>query len=416
MQGTLARPKGWNARKRSRCSVLIKPDLSLRQGWVRGLIAVLFFSNAGTGLQVAAQAWFVWETTHSSPYLGLLGLVQATPLFGIPFLGGMLADRFPRRSILLLTQTALASAAALMGMLELAAVLSPLLVLLLAGLAASVAALDNPVRQAYLPGMVGANERGRTVGLNALAYNAGMVMGPALAGILLPSVGAGWCFILNAVSYLFVVGWLWKGPEGPPLCPARAEFGSVIAYVRKAPPLVNLLVLIALVSLLGRSFPSVLPLLVNQRWGGGAGAYGAMAALPGLGALGAAGVATWLLGRDDSHHRIWLGGVLLGGAIVGLGLAPTLGPAGATLLLTGFAATGTMTLLNAGLQQKTPDEVRGRVLSLYTWLAAGMPALGGWLFGTLMAYVAPPIVLITAGSLLIALVLFIGFRFPCRHP
>lgn len=229
------------------------------------------FSNAGTGLQVAAQAWFVWETTHSSPYLGLLGLVQATPLFGIPFLGGMLADRFPRRSILLLTQTALASAAALMGMLELAAVLSPLLVLLLAGLAASVAALDNPVRQAYLPGMVGANERGRTVGLNALAYNAGMVMGPALAGILLPSVGAGWCFILNAVSYLFVVGWLWKGPEGPPLCPARAEFGSVIAYVRKAPPLVNLLVLIALVSLLGRSFPSVLPLLVNQRWGGGAG-------------------------------------------------------------------------------------------------------------------------------------------------
>jgi hypothetical protein len=121
----------------------------------------------------------------------------------------------------------------------------------------------------------------------------------------------------------------------------------------------------------------------------------------------AAGLAAWWLGRAGQSQMRWAGAVLLGGAMIGLGVAPSLLPAGFSLLVVGLAATGTMTLLNASLQITTPDGIRGRVLSLYTWLAAGVPALGGWLLGTMMAGLSPAHVLMAAGVGLIVVVLIL---------
>ncbi|MEO8953681.1 MAG: MFS transporter [Ktedonobacteraceae bacterium] len=144
----------------------------------------------GTALRLATQAWFVWELSHRPATVGLLALVQATPLLGVPLLGGMFADRFPRRRLLLFTQSALTLISALMGGLALAGLLSLSLTLVFSGILASVSALDNPIRQVYLPGVVETAQRGRTVGLNALTYNAGAIVGPAAAGVLLPLMGA----------------------------------------------------------------------------------------------------------------------------------------------------------------------------------------------------------------------------------
>lgn len=374
------------------------------------MLFALFLSNVGTALQLATQAWFVWETSHHPATVGLLGLVQASPLLGIPLLGGILADRFPRRKLLLFTQSILAALSALMGSLALAGLLSLPLTLVLSGLLASVTALDNPMRQVYLPGVVEAAQRSRTVGLNALTYNGGAIAGPALAGIFLPLIGVGWCFLLNALSYLLVVSWLTAGPE---LLPGRVHTvrKSVLGvghYVRQTPSVRNLLLLVATVSLLGRSYPTVLPVLVNKIWGGGARTYGTLSALPGIGATIAAVLVIWLLGQQRQKRHGWLGGTLLGVSIVCVGGAYPLVLAGLALLVTGFAATGTMTLLNASLQETTPDDVRGRIMSLYTWLAAGMPALGGWLLGTLMSIVAPQVVLVAAGTILIGVTLLLG--------
>ncbi len=389
------------------------PD-AITQGWVRGLLLALFVSNAGTALQITAQAWFVWELTRSPSHLGLLGLAQASPLLGMPLLGGVLADRWARRSILMATQSVLAALSALMGVLALAGTLSLGLLLFMAALLAAVAALDNPVRQVYLPGVVADRERGRTIGLNALAYNAGAVAGPAVAGVLLPLAGAGWCFLLNSVSYLLVLAWLLPGPEGRTVPGASIATGRGLrngVYVFRSSHALSLLALVAVVSLLGRSYPHVLPVVVSQMWGGGAGAYGALAALPGIGAVVAAGLIAGLLGRQVGRRRdrtILTGwrssAVLLGCALAGLGVAPQLFLAGAALAAIGFAATGTMTLLNVELQQTTPNAVRGRVLSLYTVLAAGMPALGGWLLGTLIGFVGSGMALVLAGVALIFMV------------
>ncbi|MGI9058519.1 MAG: MFS transporter, partial [Ktedonobacteraceae bacterium] len=158
--------------------------------WLYGMLGALFVSNAGTALQLATQAWFVWELSHRPATVGLLALVQATPLLGVPLLGGMFADRFPRRRLLLFTQSALTLISALMGGLALAGLLSLSLTLVFSGILASVSALDNPIRQVYLPGVVETAQRGRTVGLNALTYNAGAIVGPAAAGVLLPLMGA----------------------------------------------------------------------------------------------------------------------------------------------------------------------------------------------------------------------------------
>jgi MFS family permease len=371
------------------------------------MLAALFVSNAGTALQTAAQAWFLWQTTRRPGALGLLGLVQASPLLGLPFLGGVLADRWSRRTILIATQGTLASVAALMGWLALRHLLVPPLLLLLAGLLAAVAALDNPVRQVYLPGVVRTARRGRMVGLNALAYNVGMVVGPAAAGVLLPLAGAGWCFLLNAASYLATLGWLLAGPPGRPGPAPRGGLGGAIRYVRESVQVRTLLALAAVASLLGRSYPHVLPLLANGVWGGGARLYGLLAALPGIGAVAAAGLTAWMLGRQARPGGWWAGAAALGVGIASLGLAPGALAAGAALLAIGFAATGTMTLLNAGVQTGTPDGIRGRVMSVYTWLAAGMPALGGWLLGTLMSDIRPGVLLVAAGGVLTALALLL---------
>lgn len=394
------------------------------------MLLALFISNSGTALQMAAQAWFMWERTRDVQQLGLLGFVQATPLLGIPLLGGMMADAWPRRTLLLITQTLLAVIPALMGLLALSGTLSPGLLLLLAGLLSTVMALDNPVRQVYLPGVVQSSERGRTVGLNALTYNAGAVIGPALAGVLLPVAGAAWCFLANSTSYLLVIMWLVRGPEGRPAVGEAAvisgEGGNphrnrglsgVASYLRRSPVALLMLGLVAALSLLGRSYVHVLPALVNTTWGGGATAYGVLAALSGVGAVIAAGLTVWLLGRGQGGkpraryaRSIYAGALLLGGAIVALGLSPVLLLAGAVLVVVGFAATGTMTLLNAALQSSTPDRVRGRVLSLYTILAAGMPALGGWMLGTLMYATTARLALVSAGFTLVVLATLLGKR------
>lgn len=378
--------------------------------WLYGMLSTLFLSNAGTALQLATQAWFVWEVSHRPATVGVLGLVQATPLLGIPFLGGMLADRFPRQRLLLVTQGVLALIAALMGSLALAGLLSLPLTLVLSGVLASVSALDNPIRQVYVPSVVEATQRGRMVGLNALTYNAGAIMGPAAAGVLLPLVGVSWCFLLNALSYLVVIAWLLAGPAAPP---RRARTGHVSAlrvnnYVWNSVSLRTLLVLVAMVSLLGRSYPTVLPIVVSRTWGDGAQTYGMLAALPGIGAALAAIFVVWLLGHRKRMAPVWIGGVLLGGAVACVGMAGNLIVGGFALLATGGLATGTMTLLNASMQETTPNEVRGRVMSLYTWLAAGMPALGGWLLGTMMGIFSSQGTLVTVGSTLIVVTLIVG--------
>jgi MFS family permease len=378
--------------------------------WLYGMLSTLFLSNTGTALQLATQAWFVWEVSHRPATVGVLGLVQASPLLGVPLLGGMLADRFPRQRLLLLTQGTLALIAALMGSLALAGLLSLPLTFVLSGVLASVSALDNPIRQVYVPSVVEATQRGRMVGLNALTYNAGAIVGPALAGILLPLVGVSWCFLLNALSYLVVMAWLVAGPAASPR-PARTNHEpalSVSKYVWNTTSLRTVVVLVAVVSLLGRSYPTVLPIVVSRTWGSGAQTYGMLAALPGIGAALAAIFVAWLLGRRERMVPVWLGGVLLGGAVACIGMAGNFIVGGLALLATGGFATGTMTLLNASMQETTPNEVRGRVMSLYTWFAAGMPALGGWLLATMMDRFSSQGTLVAGGITLIVVTLIVG--------
>lgn len=230
--------------------------------------------------------------------VGLLGLVQATPLLGVPLLGGLLADRFPRQRLLFVTQGCLALLATLMGSLALAGLLSLSLTLVCAGVLASVSALDNPVRQVYLPGVVGIDQRKRVVGLNALTYNVGAIVGPALAGLLLPLVGVGWCFLLNALSYIAVIAWLITGPVASPRSVhIQQEQGSQKRGARyNLASTCSALMLVAVVSLLGRSYPTVLPIVVSRTWSGDAQTYGLLAALPGVGAALAAIMVVWLLG------------------------------------------------------------------------------------------------------------------------
>ncbi|MEO8953680.1 MAG: MFS transporter [Ktedonobacteraceae bacterium] len=225
-------------------------------------------------------------------------------------------------------------------------------------------------------------------------------------------MGVGWCFLLNALSYLVVLAWLLAGPEASPRL-AHSSHEPALKVSNAGWNTVSvrtLLVLVAVVSLLGRSYPTVLPILVSRTWGGGARTFGTLATLPGVGAALAAVFVVWVLGRRERKPPWWLGGTLLGVAFVCLGMASSLVVAGLALLATGWIATGTMTLLNARLQELTSNEGRGRVMSLYTWLAAGMPALGGWLLGTLIGVFPVQVVLVTSGITLVGVTLVVSLR------
>lgn len=384
-------------------------DEHITPGWLRGMLVALLISSIGIFVQSTAQAWILWEQTRQSSLLALLALVQAAPLLGVPLLGGYLADRWPRRMLLVGTQSALAVIALSLGLQSMTGRLSVTYLIGFAALTATIAALDNPIRQVYLPGVVPAQARSRIIGLNALVYNLGAALGPSVAGLLLP-IGAGWAFLLNAASYLFVVAYLVRGPAGVIDRRSDHDHSAASLSLCGASLLVCLLLLIAAVSLLGRAYPHILPILATRQWHQQARGYGFLAALPGVGAIAAALGVAWWGARARLHRAYWITALLLGIVIAALGRANTPLSAGLLLVLAGFTATATMVLSNAGLQQLAPDRYRGRIMSIYTLLAAGMPPVGGWMLGQAFSRYSERTVLLFSGSGLIIVTLLLWRR------
>src|SRR5579863_2040101 len=162
-------------------------------------------SNTGNWMQIVALSWFVLQLTGNPITIGLLGLAQSLPIFALSLIGGMLADRFPRLQLLIVTQSSAMLLAFILALL--AAIGNPPIwsLLLVASLAATVIAIDNPARQAFLSDLVGKEALLNAVALNASVYNGAAVIGPTLAGLFLLRIGAANCFVLNALSFFAVV-------------------------------------------------------------------------------------------------------------------------------------------------------------------------------------------------------------------
>ena len=345
-------------------------------------------SNIGTWMQIIAQGWVVYQLGHSEVTLGLVAFASAIPTLVISPWGGVVVDRVSRRSLLLLTQSGAMLLAFVLATLTFTGLIREWHVIALAALLGVVNAFDAPARQAFVPEMVGKEDLPNAIALNSMMFNSARVVGPALAGLLLAVIGAGWCFTVNGISFLAVLIGLWL-MKLPPHQATRntaspwQQLVSGVQYAARNRELSALILLSLVFSIFGISYSTLLPAFVEKVLHQGALAYGWVNAASGLGAVSGA----LLLASHVSHGRrgqllVWtnIAFPLILSAFSFTSFYPV------SLVLAYGLGVGFMvqfTTINTLLQTRVQDSFRGRVMGLYTLTFFGFAPFGNLLIGFL---------------------------------
>jgi MFS family permease len=354
----------------------------------------LFFTGqiisvSGTWMQDTALPWLVLSITHSPLYVGLLVFARYAPFMGFGLFSGVLADRFDNRRFVILTQATSMLVAAGLAVLAFSDVRQIWPYFLLAFVGGSALVFDAPNRHALVFRLVGRDELSNAVALNSSLFNAGRVVGPALGGVLIAAAGVGWCFAINAGSFLAVLaGLLLMRPAE--LFPLDREVGHQktgaairegLEYVWRTPQVKLVLAITLVVSATGFNFRVLLPVLASETLHAGASVFGLLFACFGVGALlGALSAAT--LGRA-SWRALLLGAAGFSGAMLLLAPMRNTAVAAVLLLVIGFCFSTWTANSQSVLQLTAPDRLRGRVLGLYLFFFAGFSPVGGLLSGWL---------------------------------
>jgi MFS family permease len=345
-------------------------------------------SLIGTWMQMTAQSWLVLSLTHSSTALGLIVALQTLPVLLLGPYGGVIADRVDKRKLMIALQSAMGVQALILGLLTVTGIVKVWEVGVLAALLGLNNAFENPSRQSFMLEMVGPEHLRNAVSLNSVLVNAARTIGPAVAGILIASVGDGVCFLANAASFVAVVGSLVTMDRRalnptPPTPRARGQLREGLNYVRRTPSLAVPLLMMAAVGCLTYEFQVSLPVMASRALHAGATGFGFMTASMGIGAVigGLLVAARGKTGLGPLVAAASAFGVAMGLATVAPSLPlelAALGFAGATSI--SFMSTG-----NSTLQLTAEPHMRGRVMSLWFVAFQGSTPIGGPIVGWLMA-------------------------------
>jgi MFS family permease len=341
-------------------------------------------SVMGTWMQKVSQAWLVLELTDSGIVLGLTTAIQQLPSLLLTPWGGLLADRADKRKILLCTQALAILPALCLGTLTATHSVRIWIVLVLALALGCIEAMDKPTRHTFVVEMVGRDHLTNAVALNNIVQNAGKVVGPAVAGILITTLGLPWAFFINAASFLTVIVGLLRMDTSKlsrpvPAPPRRGQLREGLGYVRGRPHLLGPLVLMAVTGTLGYNFNVVIPLLGKQTFGGDASTVGYMYTAMGLGAIvGAFALASTL---KATVGRLLLGGMGFAVVLTATGLAPTLLITLGLLFVLGSSSVSFRSVATSLLQLNSAPAMRGRVVSLLVVAIGGTTPIGGPLVG-----------------------------------
>jgi MFS family permease len=343
-------------------------------------------------MQSVAQAWLVLTLTNDPLFLGVVAAAQWTPVLLLGLFGGLIADALPRRPTLIALEAVMATLALALGILTLAGVVEVWMILILAILLGCVNAIEMPVRQSFAVEMVGRADIVNAIALNSATFNAARVIGPAVAGITIAAFNISIAFFVNGASFLAViVALLLMRPEElhavPPIPRPRsvhdvlASVGEGITYARRTPAVLLPVVVVGLAATIGMNFQVTIPPFARDVLGGDAAAFGFLMTASGLGAVAAA-----LYLATRRHPSAWAIGV--GATMLGVGLllaaaVPVYAVALPALALAGFGAIWMAANGNTLIQATVPDELRGRVISVYTTVFAGSTPIGALFAGFL---------------------------------
>ena len=376
------------------------------------LWAGLIVSNVGTWMQNVAQAWLIYKMTGNDPiYLGWLGVAFGGAMTLVPPFGGVVVDRVDRVRLLYFMQTSALLLAAALAALTWTGALRPAHILAATLLGALLLAFDNPARQSLIADLVPRDVLQNALSLNAATFTGAALVGPALAGPLLDLVGAGWLFMINALSFLAVLFALVAMRDVPKHAHAipklkDALFGG-FAYAARHAWLLSILVLSAAAAIFARSYQQLLPVFSDAVFHAGAKGYGALLAGGGAGALvGALGTASM---RDIRHKgRVMIAaGLALAALLAGFAWVRVLPLAVALLVAVGVASTVFTTMVATTIQLEVPGPLRGRVIALNTSTLIGLPSLGSLAVAAVAKAHGAPIA-VTAGAAAFGLALLIS--------
>ena len=346
----------------------------------------MLIGMAGAWMQIIAQGWLVYEISGSARTLGLVGFASAIPALLVSPWAGVVIDRVSKRNILIVTQVGAMACALLLATLTFTGIVQVWHIVLIAAALGTVNAVDNPARQAFVVEMVGREDLPNAIALNSMIFNSARIIGPAFGGLLLAAFGAAWCFLINGLSFLAVIGALVAMEVGSHARRVRMEtpwtqLKDGITYVRRDRTVSAILFQSLIFSVFGVSYSTVLPAYVDRVLHVGPAAYGLLNAVAGVGAVSAALVIA--RNGDQMRRGWWLTVVALAFPVVLFAfawsskLAISLG----LIYFMGIGFLSQFALLNTLLQTRVEDSMRGRVLSLYTLTFSGFAPFGNLAIG-----------------------------------
>lgn len=367
----------------------------------------LFFSGQlisliGTWMQSVAQSWLVYRLTGSALLLGSVGFASQIPVFLFAPLGGIAADRFNRRSIVITTQNASMLLAFILAGLTLSNKVQVWQIFVLASLLGVVNAFDIPGRQSFLVDMVGKDDLMNAIALNSSMFNGARVIGPAIAGILVAKIGEGWCFFANGVSYIAVIiGLLLMRVQSQVRPVSASPFEHMMEgfrFVEGTAPIRALLLLLGVVSLVGMPYVVLMPIFADQILHGGAQGLGILMGATGVGAL--LGALTLAFREGVKGLGRWVAWCCAGFGIslIVFALSRNFWLSVILLLPVGYTMMLQMACSNTLIQVMVPDALRGRVMAVYSMMFMGMAPIGALLGGALAERLGAPLTVAIGGS------------------
>ena len=367
-------------------------------------------SSIGTWMQIVAQGWLIYRLSHSAFLLALDQFLGGIPIFLFSLIGGVVADRVERRKILLASQYVQMFSAAVLTLLVTTGLVHVWQILCLSFVSGFAQAFGAPAYSALIPTLVDKEDMPNAIALNSIQFNVAVMVGPALAGLVLGKLGEKWCFGLNALSFLApIVSLSIITTRFLPVKTTETMFSSLkqgIRFTRKQGSMEALIVLAFCMTALGMPMRTYIPVFVKDIFHRGPETYGNLLALMGLGSiLGSLSIAT--AGNMRRKGLVALGALFcLGAGISGFALSKSLPLSGAILVLVGASMMAVFATVNSLVQLIVTNEMRGRVMSVYNFAFRGGMPLGNLLSGWLDPLFTAPVVLGVNGLLLIMLALY----------
>lgn len=360
-------------------------------------------SLIGTWMQTVAESWLVYRLTGSALLLGVAGFANRIPIFLLSPIGGAVADRYSRHRIVIATQVASMVLAAALAFLTLTHLVRIWHLMVIAALLGVVNAFDIPGRQSFVVELVAREDLQNAIALNSSMFNGARVVGPAIAGVLVAGVGEGWCFFANAVSYIAVIIGLLIMRVPP--TPAAARPASAVAhvmegfqFVSRSRPIMALLLLLGLISLMGTPYSVLMPIIADQTFHSGARGLGILMGASGVGALvGALSLAS-RVGLHGYGRTIAFAAIGFGVSLIAFSAARSLWLGVAFLLPVGFAMMTQMAASNTLIQSMIPNQLRGRVMAVYSMMFMGMAPIGALLAGSLAGWLGATTTVAAGGA------------------